>query len=259
MTMNYFDIGAIVVILICVILGFKKGLVAELSGIISLVGGVIVAKFLQLRVTEILYDKFDIHGLLERNIQSVVENADYSTLDSLRDSLYSGISSLKVVGSFVNETLFQNNFSLTNAFQQMEKLGMPQDELQSNIVETLMKSLEPLTQDVFRILVFVCLFLISSILLTFIMMLFSKAISNIPVVSETNAGLGAIVGLIKGVFLVIVAFAMLFLAFSVGNSNYLSMLMDSTFFSILMDVKNVLPSTLDIEPVKILSDFLNQG
>ena len=57
-----------------------------------------------------------------------------------------------------------------------------------------------------------------------------------------NNLLGGILGVVKGALFIIVLYSLLFVVLSITGSEYLSVLMDSKFFDIVVGIKNVIPA-----------------
>lgn len=233
--LTYFDIGGIIIILIFLFIGLSRGFLKELSKIICCLISLIGAKILSFPVENVAYKFLHIGEELNARITNVVGSVDFSSLESVRGTLSDGLASIPAVGPLLNNFV-EENWNITEIVQKGSA------NIQSELVKLLMDSLEPIAHQILNIAVFIVLFIVLMIVSSIIFSLLTNIFTSLKIVGAVNALLGGLMGLIKGIVLVGILYSLLFIVLSMSSSEYLSVLMNSRFFDILLGIGKYLPS-----------------
>lgn len=233
--LTLFDVIGIVFIFSFLIYGFIRGFLKEVSGLLSWIISLVCAKMLSFTVGEKLYAVFNIHDKIVAEINSIVDKADFSTLDNLRNSLNKGIENLSFVGKFIGDFV-KTKWDITSIYQSGAV------DVKSKIVDTLVVSVEPTVKYVMELLAFIILFIILIILTSVILKVLTRVFEKIPLVGTVNNLLGAVAGTIKGIILFVILFATSFVVLSLTGSEWIGVLKESRFFELIIGLRYVLPS-----------------
>jgi uncharacterized membrane protein required for colicin V production len=235
MGLTIFDAIAIGFALIFILVGVSRGFARELSAIITWVASLIGAKIFSYPVSDFLYSKMDITVELKRRVITIVENLDFSSLNALRNSISNGLETIPIIGPFLTEFATEN-WSITEIFQS----GSP--TIQTELIDTIMKGIEPVAHQVMDIAAFVIVFIGLFIILSIVLRLMVSALTSIKIVGAIDNILGGVLGLVKGALFVIILYSLLFIALSIIGSEHLSVLMESRFFDMVVGIKNFIPA-----------------
>lgn len=229
--MTYVDYCCIAVVAIFCIIGIKRGFLKEIGRIICWLISLIGSKILVTPVELKLYDYFKVKDVLSENIMNVISKADFTSLDSLRDSLNAGLSKISFVGSYLG-SFTDKEWAITDMYQ--KGIANMELELHNFILETV----EPIAHQVVGIGAFILLFIAFIILSSLFYGLFEKLFTSIKLVGGVNGLLGGIVGIIKGILVVLILYSILFLAFTMTKSENLALLKDSYFYENFIGIED---------------------
>lgn len=233
--LTYFDIGAIVFLLIFVFMGMSRGFMNELKKIISWVISLLCAKILVGIVEPKIYEFLDIKNELLLNLNKVIDKVDFTSIETLRNTLERELESVSLVGPLL-KGLTENNWDITNIYQKGSAT------MRTDLVNNIMETVEPIAHDVVGIGCFVALFFVLLLISTIIINIMIRGMNSIKIVGATDKLLGAGLGLIKGCLFFFVLYSLFFIVLSVTGSEHLSILMDSKFFDMVVGIKDILPS-----------------
>lgn len=233
--LTFFDIGAIVFLLIFLVMGLARGFLKEISKIVIWAGSLIGAKILAYPVEPKVYEFLKIGEELKLNITRVVENVDFTSLESLRRTLEAGLENVSLIGPLL-DGLVKENWTITDIYQKGSAT------MQTDLIKYIMEEVEPIAHNVVSIGTFVGLFVILLFVLTVIVNLIIRGVTSVKIVGAADNLLGGVLGAIKGCLFIIIFYSLAFVILSVSGSEYLSVLMDSKFFDIVVGIKDILPS-----------------
>ena len=232
--LTYFDIAAIVFAIIFAIVGISRGFLRELGKLLTWVGSLVAAKLLSVLAEPKVYEYFGIEERLRETVTSLVQSVDLSSVDAARASLEASIEEISVIGPLLTDFV-NDNWNITNIVQKAS------ENIQTELADYIMGAIQPVAHDVVEIACFVVIFVLAMIVLGFIIGLVVKGLTSIKLIGGADKVLGAVLGLIKGALFVIILYSLLFLILSLTGSDYLSLLMESKFFDIVLGIKETLP------------------
>lgn len=186
--MNYCDIGVIVILLLYVIQGWRKGFILSIIGIASMVAAFLVSKNYYLLASDLLKERTTIYENLSNFISK-----QYS------DLLMSDISLPQAI---TDESLYHNLVIPDNIKKQIIKFIMKTDQVST------VDNVEMLSDFFINIISMIGLFFLTLIVIKLLGMLLN-ALAELPVLNEINKFAGIIFGLIKGVVYVYIIMAIL--------------------------------------------------
>jgi uncharacterized membrane protein required for colicin V production len=233
--LTFFDIGAIVFLLIFLVVGMVNGFLKEISKIIIWAGSLIGAKILTYTVEPIVYNFLKVGEELKLNITRVVENVDFTSLESLRRSLEAGLEDVSLIGPLL-DGLVQENWTITDIYQKGSAT------MQSDLIKYIMDAVDPIAHNVVGLGTFVGLFVILMFVLTIVVNLIIRGVTSVKIVGVADNLLGGVLGAVKGCLFFVIFYSLAFVILSVSGSEYLTVLMDSKFFDIVVGIKDILPS-----------------
>ena len=233
--LTYFDIFAIIAIVVFLIIGLSRGFLKELSKILCWVISLIGAKILSYPVEPEMYKFLKVEETLRANISDVVSKVDFTNLETVRGTLSRNISSIPGVGPLL-DGFVKDNWNITEMVQKGSA------NISRELENYLMDSLEPLAHQILNIAVFVGLFIILMIVVSIILSVLTNLFTSIKLVGAANSLLGGVLGIVKGVIFIAILYSLLFVVLSYNGSNYLSILMDSRLFDILLGIGKYIPS-----------------
>ena len=191
------DIVILVLIVISIFLGYKKGLIKLGINLVSLI--------ISLVITFILYNPI-------ANFVVNVTNID----ETIEDSIYS-----KVLEIMSEDTKGENSY-----------LGITVQQAEQGILSTAAREL---AVNIVRLGVFVILVVGSKIALRFVSAL-SEAISKLPIIDQFNEIGGAIYGLIRGLLIVFIALIIIeFITQTVPKNTAIEQIQKSTLTKIMYE------------------------
>lgn len=221
---SIFDATMILIILIFAIIGYVRGAV---GAILSFVGGIvsaIIASVLGSNIAPWIYDNFFEHAISEdvtTAVNSAVNSGTTGIGDSIADILPRAISEFSIETGIIDVL---NNIT-----------GNTTSELSSIACDIVLQSVEPVYVKIISICTTIVLFFVLSAVVGVLCHL-SGIVNKIPLVGSANKIIGAVMGLIYGGILVVVAvFAMSVIVpcFDQDNSFKENIQEQSIFFSIV--------------------------
>ncbi|MBR4546105.1 MAG: CvpA family protein [Oscillibacter sp.] len=243
------DIGAVLLVLVCALIGSYRGMIRMLSGLAVLILAVVGASFVTAQFTDQVTDI--VTSMLESRVTGAVEEA------------MDGQSLSKLIGGYVEteadaalqDTLDETSFSalrfdyLSELFERLQsenKLPKPVtdslqerfEDMRKSFTGTASQAIAKVLRDVVRPIVYGVLYVISFLVLTLVLkIVFSSldTVKAIPGLRSVNAAGGLVLGLIQGIVFVTVAAFLLRFVFAdvegVSDSRALKVL--SLFFPAL--------------------------
>lgn len=233
--LTYFDIGALIFLLVFVLVGMSSGFLKELGKIIAWVGSLVGSKILVGFVEPKVYDFLGIREELILNLNKVIDRADFTSIETLRNTLESGLESVSLVGPLLSG-LTKNNWGITDIYQTGSAT------MRTELVNYILESIEPIAHNVVNIGCFVALFFLLLFVLSIIMSGVVKGLTSMKIVGSADKLLGGAIGFVKGCLFFIILYSLAFIILSITGSDYLSVLMDSKFFDIVVGIKDIMPA-----------------
>ena len=232
--LTYFDIAAIVFAIIFIAVGISRGFLRELAKLLTWVGSFVCAKLLSVMAEPKVYEYLGVEDRLRESVESLVQKVDLSSVDAARASLEASIEEISVIGPLLTDFV-NDNWNITNIVQKAS------ENIQTELADYIMGAIQPVAHDVIEIACFIGIFIIAMIVLGFIIGLIVKGLTSIKLIGGMDKLLGGVLGLAKGALFVVILYSLLFLILSLTGSDYLSLLMESKFFDIVVGIKETLP------------------
>lgn len=232
--LTFFDIGALILVLIFSIIGVKQGFIRGFIRLITWLISLIGAKILAYPCTDIVYESLGIRDNLIKNISQVIESVDFTSIESARNTLDSGLSSLSGIGPFIKGYV-SDSWNITDILQ------TGASDIQSQLLNALLEVIEPIFYQIVQIGVSIGLFVLLMIVLSVIFSLFSNILTSVKLIGALDSLLGLILGAIKGIIVVVILYMLIFVILSVSGSESLSLFMNSKFFDVIIGMKNFVP------------------
>lgn len=186
------------IFIVAVYISYKKGFVGSLVSILSYFVAFIIAFSSSTYFAHIAYNNY-VREKIVNSVSEKIENAvNYEDVLELLPGYIS-----KAVESYnanSPEVVSQVNTSLDSS------VGKASEATAQKIVDLIAA---PLVIGALRAILFFALFIISMFILRFIGKKLNYIVSKIPLLGKANALLGAAIGLIKGILLVMIACALM--------------------------------------------------
>lgn len=232
--LTFFDIGALLLVLIFSIIGVKQGFIRGLVHLITWLISFVGSKIFAYPITGIVYDGLGIKENLVKNINQVLDKVDFTSIETARNTLDNGLSSLSGVGPFIKGYV-QDAWSITDILQ------TGASDIHTQLLNALLEVIEPIFYQVVQIGVSIGLFILLMIILSVVFSLFTNVLTSVKLVNTLDSLLGLILGCLKGVIVVVILYMLVFVILSVSESESLSMFMSSKFFDIIIGMNNFIP------------------
>lgn len=220
------DIGAVLLVLICMLIGMYRGMIRMLSGLAVLILALVGATFISEQFTDTVTDV--VTPMLESRVTGAVEDAmegqDFN-------KLISGYAQQQAEDAGLEEALEESKFSalrfdyLPELFERLKSEStLPQTlteslqerfgEMRRSFTGTISQALSSVLRDIVRPVVHGLLYAFSFIVLSFVLKIVFHSLDSvkaIPGLHSVNAAGGLILGFMQGViFLIVAAFVLRF-------------------------------------------------
>ena len=185
------DIIILVIMLICVFFGYKKGLIGVAVNILGFFIALIIALILYTPISNFIIHNTTIQPTLKEAISGMVTPYVISADENKEDTEEAENNSPKVMTDYIN------------GFIEKEKQQVEQTEkdIINNVSETVANNL-------IKIAVGILVFIVAKIALLFVKVL-AKVISDLPIIGQFNKVGGAIYGVLQGLLIIYILFAIL--------------------------------------------------
>lgn len=209
------DIAAVVIILLCVVWGAKKGFVKSVMGLVSLVIAIVVAVNFYPFAASLIKDNVIEPYFVDKT------SSQFSSLMNAGDSIVSPEQIFEEKPEeLVNttNTFGQSVDSLKKFYEENIKDFFASDDLEgisNKLSEFLVSNTVDITSNV---LGFVVIFVLALICL-FLVQLLLEVIFKLPILKSANKLLGAVLGLIKGFVLVVILINVLYVLANSKTDN----------------------------------------
>ena len=233
-----FDIGVILVLVVCIIYGYCKGLLSMLASIIGRILAVILALLLINPVSTYIYGTFieeKVSDVVTEKISSIVTTeADATTVEMVTKVT-------EDMPKFIQKTALNLSESLTLDTEDSTKIA---ESINNNVIS-------PIIISAVEVLVFIVLFTVFMIIVKCLTKVFEK-VNDIPLVGKLNKVLGSFAGIINAAIIIIIAIyiirgAVLLMGDSsdilnnevIGQSKIFSVLYEQNFLEPIIKGENV--------------------
>ena len=210
------DIGFVIIILLCVVFGYKKGFFKSIAGFIGAVIDMFLAWVLAGLIANALYQGVFREKLID-NISSVLSN---DALASFPEKAAQVVANLP---GFLSNTLNNQGITSSQIEQSLQAAG-------SNAAPATADLISPAVIWLLQLLLTVILFFILVILVRLVIKLIGN-VFRLPVLRQVDGILGGLFGIFKGVVYIFLACILLQLLMPViGNSSEpMKQVLDNSF------------------------------
>ena len=210
------DIGFVIIILLCVVFGYKKGFFKSIAGFIGAVIAMFLAWVLAGLIANALYQGVFREKLID-NISSVLSN---DALASFPEKAAQVVANLP---GFLSNTLNNQGITSSQIEQSLQAAG-------SNAAPATADLISPAVIWLLQLLLTVILFFILVILVRLVIKLIGN-VFRLPVLRQVDCILGGLFGIFKGVVYIFLACILLQLLMPViGNSSEpMKQVLDNSF------------------------------
>ncbi|MCI9017201.1 MAG: hypothetical protein HFJ53_08615 [Clostridia bacterium] len=198
------DLIILGIIVLSVFLGYKKGLIGVAFKVLSFIIAIIITLLLFKPISNVIINNTQI----DESIQNTIEE--------------------KLIGEKIEENgeIRQETTSVPNII--VDYINSLAKDSINNSKQTIIKAVSrDLTINIINILVMISLFIISRILLIFAKVLL-EAVSELPLVKQFNEIGGIIYGLVSGIFIIYLIFALIsFILPMLGQTGIINIIKNS--------------------------------
>lgn len=210
-SLSIYDYIGLTVISVSVILGMTKGFMMIFGKVVSLVVSFLGAKIVSVFFTETVYNMLGGKTALYEKTLKFVESQVQSGKLNLEKVITSAIDNSIIPMSSLKDKLINDTaFRLYIANESIH----PINDIAMKITETL----EPTIIYILSIAMFILLFIILRILTSQLTKVMNKIITGVKVTGMFDTLLGGLLGLIRGISIIVIVYYILFLYITViGN------------------------------------------
>lgn len=224
MNINYLFVATVLLFLICIVNGYRKGFLRIVISLLGIILAIIAVTFVSPHISDYLINHTKTYDVVKQKVIDVFQD-DNSKLDnSIPENQTLTIESYDLP-DIIKNTLIKNN---TSEMYQSLMVTIFEDYIAGYLAKIIINAIS-----------FIGLFLMLMIFLWFV--LFSAdIIAKIPIISGVNKILGAVAGLIKALIIVWIFFfvVLIFFGNNIGNVM-IAEVRDSVFLTMLFNL-NVL-------------------
>lgn len=184
------DLIILVVLLICIGLGYKRGLTGCLLKIISFILAIVIACILFKPVANIIINNTQIDDDLEKSIKSIIVKQEDETIKNSEDPMDDNTTMPTVVENYINETIENTT-----------------DDIREKVADATARKV---AITIINAGTWIILFIIAKILLV-ILKIISNWITKLPVIKQFDKLGGILYGLVEA--LIIIYFIMAIISF----------------------------------------------
>lgn len=206
------DIILAAILVICVIRGYRKGFIQMLLETIGFVVSAVAAWFVSFKYSPVFYNSYLKEGII-RGINGRMTDSD--TLDAATASFYSIPEQLRGIATRIgfdvdgiSSTVSNKNLSTAQALEQ--------------------SVVGPLVTVILKILMFIAVMIICSIIIRFVIGMVSRA-TKLPTIKKADSTFGAILGAVSGAVVVFLLAQVIFIVSSMIDNEIISDKVSSSF------------------------------
>ena len=205
------DIILLAVLLLSIIMGYKKGLIKVIFNLCAFLVAIIITWILYTPVTNLVLEHTD----FDENIREVIVEKGVIKVDEKEED----VKEKNAVSEYIKEYV-----------------TVPATEKTNNAIE---KAATVIAEKVVAIAVAIALFVVVRLLLILVSFL-ADALSKLPIIKQCNKAGGIIYGVIRGMFIIYIVLAILFFVMSVNNSGMIADTINSSIISKYLYSHNII-------------------
>lgn len=205
------DLIVIAILLLCVFTGYKRGLTGCLIKIFSFLIAIVVAFILFKPISNIVIDNTNYDEKIQTSIVEMFENNDK---DDNGNSEYKS----PIMTHISNE--------IEDAAEEKKK------EIVNNVATSI-------SVKVINVLVFICLFILTRLLLIFVKAL-TNLITKLPLIKQCDKIGGIIYGILQGLVILFILFALITFISTITNQYALLEIINKSYIASILCNNNIL-------------------
>lgn len=201
MTFNYLDWFFVAAVVLSIVFAALRGFVKSISGVVRVLGAFLIAKILG--------------PLLGKLIAShLIGPKVYSGITDKISEMFAGVEGKLSYETLVSENpefaALLNRFDAGESFSALlEQQGASLESSSEALTEMVISSATPWVERISLVIAYVIVFVVAFLLLLLTMKLIEKLTKKINVLKRTDHILGAVLGIVEGVYFVVgVAFVL---------------------------------------------------
>lgn len=183
------DIIVLAVIVICTIIGYKKGLIKVAVGVLGFFIAIIIALVLYTPISNFIINNTNIKTSIKNSISDTVKS--YVIKEENNGNENENQQESKVMATYIDGIVEKQKEIVVTG--EKELIDTVSDNVATNII---------------RIAVAISVFLISKIILLFVKVL-ADFIAKLPIIKQFNKAGGLIYGVLQGILIVYIVFAVI--------------------------------------------------
>jgi uncharacterized membrane protein required for colicin V production len=227
--MSWIDILFLAIIIVFVVLAYRRGLMRTVLEVVAFVAAVVVALYIASPVANMFYNSF-VRSSIEKKVENQIQEINFEgnvtmeqASEALADSIPDYILNVAEANGISRESII--NRAKSNNFDKISAINM-----------VMTKVVEPIAVPAIKAMSFIML---SGVLL-FLFRLFAKLLSSASDQDgfSINKLLGGLVGMAKGVVVVYVvcaALQLIYLSSEEPSAGFGKLLADSRVFNFMID------------------------
>lgn len=171
----FVDLAILIILLLCIFLGYKKGLIGVIFKVFSFILSLIFSFILITPITNLVIEKTPIDEKIESSVINLINNNDKSEKSS-------------TITNYIDDYISKYKYEAK---------------------ETIAKSIsKELTRSIISICTFIGLFILLRIIFLFLSFI-SSSIAELPIIKQFNISGGILYGIIEGLFIIYFIFAII--------------------------------------------------
>ena len=199
------DIVVILIFLLCVAIGRKRGFIKTVAGVVALVVALAVSAMFNAPVAEYIYNK-TIEPAILSTVSEKVEQIEGSAKEQV-ENVYEGLSPL--VKNMLAQTGIESADDLALSLPLETDAPIPE-----TVAALIYPVLLPLVKAICSLLLFLVAYIVASIVLRVL-----NVVAKLPILKQVNKTLGLIGGIVSGVLWVLVAVTVIQIIAAMGTAD----------------------------------------
>ena len=201
-----------------IFLGYKQGLVGVAYKILSFVVAIVLAFVLSGPVSNFIIENTELDETIHNTIQGTLESKKGEETNTIENT---------IDNTTAEENKAENNVSAVITDYLAEQVKKTAADTQDQVAVSVA---DGLTNNIVYALTFIGIFIVARILLI-VIKFFAEALADLPLIKQFNYAGGIAYGILRGLFIVFLFFAIISLLASIANINGFLEIINSSIIS----------------------------
>ncbi len=197
MTAYILDGILILIVALCIFIGYKRGFIRSILQLVGMLAAVVVAFTLSGMIAEWVYDEH-LNQPIQDSIVESLHRDETPESDEIEEVL-------SVIPPFLRNALNVDQIAQDAMVVITEKVNETAESTAKTVAETVIR---PVAVTVMRILLFIVLTVVLLLVVKLLLGII-KPITKLPVLRQADGALGAVIGVVKGLLFVLLAVAVM--------------------------------------------------